>query len=120
MVLDPQTMALPPGLHLFERDWLSSNGVLLVDRESATLIDSGYVKHAAMTEALVARVLGPRSLDRVINTHLHSDHCGGNARLRNAWGCQIVVPQASVATPLSRMLAWCQGPPLDWVAWVGR
>ena len=97
MAADLETLALPPGLHLFERDWLSSNGVLFVDRDSATLVDSGYVKHAAMTEALVANVLGPRMLDRVINTHLHSDHCGGNARLRSVWGCQIVVPQASVA-----------------------
>jgi len=89
--------ALPAGMHLFERDWLSSNGVLLVDDDSATLIDTGYVKHAAMTQALVSSTLGSRTLDRVINTHLHSDHCGGNALLRRTWGCQIVVPKASVA-----------------------
>ena len=92
-----ERLALPPGMHLFERDWLSSNGVLLVDRDSATLIDTGYVKHAALTQALVSNTLGSRALDRVINTHLHSDHCGGNALLRRTWGCQIVVPRASVA-----------------------
>jgi len=92
-----ERLALPPGMHLFERDWLSSNGVLLVDQDSATLIDTGYVKHAALTQALVSDALGSRTLDRVINTHLHSDHCGGNALLRRTWGCQIVVPQASVA-----------------------
>jgi glyoxylase-like metal-dependent hydrolase (beta-lactamase superfamily II) len=83
-------------MHLFERDWLSSNGVLLVDQDSATLIDTGYVKHAALTQALVSDALGSRTLDRVINTHLHSDHCGGNALLRRTWGCQIVVPRASI------------------------
>jgi glyoxylase-like metal-dependent hydrolase (beta-lactamase superfamily II) len=92
-----ERLALPPGMHLFERDWLSSNGVLIVDRDSATLIDTGYVKHAALTQALVANTLGSRALDRVINTHLHSDHCGGNALLRRTWGCQIVVPRASIA-----------------------
>lgn len=92
-----ERLALPSGMHLFERDWLSSNGVLLVDPDSATLIDTGYVKHAALTRALVSNTLGPRPLDRVINTHLHSDHCGGNALLRRTWGCQIVVPRASVA-----------------------
>ena len=92
-----ERLALPPGMHLFERDWLSSNGILLVDRDSATLIDTGYVKHAALTQALVSNTLGSRALDRVINTHLHSDHCGGNALLRRTWGCQIVVPRASVA-----------------------
>lgn len=90
-------LALPPGMHLFERDWLSSNGVLLIDQDNATLIDTGYVKHAALTQALVSNVLGSRALDRVINTHLHSDHCGANALLRRTWGCQIVVPRASVA-----------------------
>ena len=88
--------ALPKGMHLFERDWLSSNGVLFVDSDCATLIDTGYVKHAALTRALVSNTLGSRALDRVINTHLHSDHCGGNALLRRTWGCQIVVPRASV------------------------
>ena len=86
-----------PGLHVFERDWLSSNCVLFEDAESATLIDSGYLKHAQITAALVARTLGGRPLDRLINTHLHSDHCGGNARLHELWQCQIVVPQSSLA-----------------------
>jgi len=97
MVALHERLVLPSGMHLFERDWLSANGVLFVDTDSATLIDTGYLKHAALTQALVSNTLGPRPLDRVINTHLHSDHCGGNALLRRTWGCQIVVPRASVA-----------------------
>lgn len=83
---------LPPGLHLFERGWLSSNNVLAVGREQTTLIDTGYHAHADQTVALVAKVLGTRPLDVIINTHLHSDHCGGNAALVERYGPEVVVP----------------------------
>lgn len=73
---------LPPGLHVFERGWLSANNVLLLDAHSATLVDSGYVTHQAQTLALVQHALQGRTLDHLANTHLHSDHCGGNQALQ--------------------------------------
>ena len=43
--------------------------------------------------ALVAACLGGRPLDRVLNTHLHSDHCGGNAALQATWpGVHTAIP----------------------------
>jgi glyoxylase-like metal-dependent hydrolase (beta-lactamase superfamily II) len=74
--------ALPPGVHVFERGWLSANNVLLLDAHSATLVDSGYVTHQAQTLALVQHALQGRTLDLLANTHLHSDHCGGNQALQ--------------------------------------
>ena len=71
-----------PGLLVFERGWLSANNILLTDDFSATLIDSGYVTHQAQTLALVQNTLKDRPLDRLVNTHLHSDHCGGNYQLQ--------------------------------------
>ena len=71
-----------PGLHVLERGWLSANNILLTDPDSATLIDSGYVTHQAQTLALVQNALNGRKLDRLVNTHLHSDHCGGNHLLQ--------------------------------------
>jgi glyoxylase-like metal-dependent hydrolase (beta-lactamase superfamily II) len=71
-----------PGLQFFERGWLSANNILLTDSESATLIDSGYVSHQDQTVLLIAHALNGRPLDRLVNTHLHSDHCGGNAILQ--------------------------------------
>jgi glyoxylase-like metal-dependent hydrolase (beta-lactamase superfamily II) len=50
------------------------------------------VTHAPQTLALVRHALGERSLDRIVNTHLHSDHCGGNALLREAFGSRIAIP----------------------------
>lgn len=73
---------LPPGVRVFERGWLSANNVLLLDADNATLVDSGYVTHQAQTLALVAQGLQGRTLDQLANTHLHSDHCGGNQALQ--------------------------------------
>ncbi len=88
--------APPQDLALFERGWLSSNNILLhgsSDGEHATLIDSGHVSHAAQTIALVRQALRPgQTLARVVNTHLHSDHCGGNAALVRAFGARTVIP----------------------------
>jgi glyoxylase-like metal-dependent hydrolase (beta-lactamase superfamily II) len=88
-------IALPPSMQVFERGWLSSNNVLF-DDDGATLVDTGHATHAEQTLALVARALGRLPLARVINTHLHSDHCGGNALLARATGCTIVVPAGVV------------------------
>ena len=76
-----QTLIIP-GLQVFERGWLSANNILLTDAHSATLIDSGYVTHDSQTLMLVQSALNGRTLDQLLNTHLHSDHCGGNAILQ--------------------------------------
>ncbi|MDO9402431.1 MAG: MBL fold metallo-hydrolase [Polaromonas sp.] len=76
------TPPLPEGIQVFERGWLSANNILFTGADTATLIDSGYCTHAAQTLALVDTALQGRQLNRLINTHLHSDHCGGNAALQ--------------------------------------
>ncbi len=73
---------LPSGVFFFERGWLSANNVLCVGASGATLIDSGYCTHSSQTVALVERALGSLPLLQLLNTHLHSDHCGGNAALQ--------------------------------------
>ena len=55
---------LPPGIEVIERGWLSANNVLLFDGNEATLVDSGYVSHAAQTVALVGGALAGRRLAR--------------------------------------------------------
>jgi glyoxylase-like metal-dependent hydrolase (beta-lactamase superfamily II) len=86
--------ALPPTMRVFERGWLSSNNVLFTGPGDTALIDSGYLIHAAQTLALVERALDGRPLARLINTHLHSDHCGGNAALQARYGCRTSIPSA--------------------------
>lgn len=77
--------SLPPGVTVFERGWLSSNNVFFEGRSGFALVDSGYCTHAQQTIALVRRLLRGRALDLLLNTHLHSDHCGGNAALQAAF-----------------------------------
>jgi glyoxylase-like metal-dependent hydrolase (beta-lactamase superfamily II) len=73
---------LPAGIMVLERGWLSSNNIVFTGGYRTALVDSGYSTHAAQTVALVRGVLRDRPLDRLVNTHLHSDHCGGNAALQ--------------------------------------
>ncbi len=89
---------LPDSLLVLERGWLSSNNVLCIEDEEAALVDSGYVTHAAQTLALVEKALDGRRLTRLINTHSHSDHIGGNAALKHATGCRVLVPAGMAAT----------------------
>ena len=86
------------GLQVFERGWLSANTVLFAGRggDESVLVDSGYCSHAAQTVGLMKQALGGLRLDRIVNTHLHSDHCGGNAALQSAYGCAVDVPAGEV------------------------
>lgn len=84
---------LPAGLHVFERGWLSANNILFTDGAESLMVDSGYCTHAAQTLSLVESVLGDRPLDILVNTHLHSDHCGGNAALQARYpALQTLIP----------------------------
>ena len=85
----------PPQLHVFVRDWLSANNILLRSRDGHVLIDSGYVRHAPLTLALLAspQGIGDEPLARLVNTHCHSDHMGGNAAIKARYGCPIALPE---------------------------
>lgn len=79
-------------MKVLERGWLSANNIVFEDAQGCTVVDTGYHSHAAQTLAMVDAALGGRRLDRIINTHLHSDHCGGNAALYAQYGCDILIP----------------------------
>jgi glyoxylase-like metal-dependent hydrolase (beta-lactamase superfamily II) len=94
---------LPSTLRFIERDWLSANHIIGFDPESdtATVVDTGYHKHRELTSKLIEAAIGNRKLTRIVNTHLHSDHCGGNALLQSKHKCEILVPEPSWQDALS-------------------
>jgi len=87
------TQLLPAGVAVFERGWLSSNNVMFAGGARTAIVDTGYVAHAPQTLALVANALEGRELDLIVNTHLHSDHCGGNAALQAVYSAvETLIP----------------------------
>lgn len=89
------------GVTILERGWLSANNVLMRGEGPTALVDSGYSSHAPQTVALVRDALGGRPLDLLLNTHLHSDHCGGNTALQAEFpACRTLIPpgQADAVT----------------------
>ena len=87
----PQAV-LPKGMHVLERGWLSSNNVLFEEGGELSVVDTGFVTHSRQTAALIDHAGGGRALARIINTHLHSDHAGGNARLARDRVASILIP----------------------------
>ena len=98
-------LARLPDLRVLERGWLSANSVVFLAgnrleapvRDGAVVVDTGYVSNAAQTVELLRDTLGSRSLAAILNTHLHSDHCGGNAAVQAAWACPILIPPGEAA-----------------------
>lgn len=99
--MDPAALATRAGLTVLERGWLSSNNVLIHPRgreggtakdDGAWLVDTGHVRHAEQTLALVRHALQGQRLAGIANTHLHSDHCGGNATLQRAFAAPLAIP----------------------------
>jgi glyoxylase-like metal-dependent hydrolase (beta-lactamase superfamily II) len=88
-------MVLPDSVRFIERDWLSANHIVLLDHDTATVVDTGYDKHKQLTCLLIEASLQGRKLNRIVNTHLHSDHCGANSILQAKHECEIVIPEAS-------------------------
>lgn len=76
---------LPRGLHFFERGWLSSNSLLIRDSEHAVVFDTGYMSHAPQLQQLIQAQIGVQPIDLIVNSHLHSDHCGGNHWLQSIY-----------------------------------
>ncbi len=86
-------IALPGGVQVGVRDWLSANHIFLQGDTGNIIIDTGYVTHAATTRAYVESAFGELKLDLIVNTHQHSDHMGCNAYLQRWTGAPIAIPE---------------------------
>lgn len=65
----------------------------LIDASGVAVVDSQFPDTAALLVAgLNERSMG-RGVDRLINTHHHGDHTGGNLEVKKATGCKIAGPK---------------------------
>jgi len=101
-------MTLPTSVRVIVRGWLNCNQVVLRERGENLLVDSGYCTHREQTIELVARELEGEPLERLVNTHCHSDHMGGNAAIASAYGCRVTIPEGEVkhVVPWTPQSAW--------------
>jgi len=90
-------MKLPESIQVIERGWLSANNIVLHEGAEAIVVDSGYGAHVPQTLALLERVLAGKKLARLVNTHCHSDHMGGNAAIQAKYGCRTSIPEGEAA-----------------------
>ncbi|HET9577876.1 MAG TPA: MBL fold metallo-hydrolase [Usitatibacter sp.] len=90
--------SLPPSIRVIVRGWLNCNQVVLRAPGDNVLVDSGYCTHREETLELIAGSLGlaGEPLERLVNTHCHSDHMGGNAAVASAHGCRVTIPEGEV------------------------
>ena len=90
-------MKLPESIQVIERGWLSSNNVVLHARTEGVVVDSGYGAHVPQTLALLEHALQGKTLARLVNTHCHSDHMGGNAAIQKKFSCRTSIPEGEAA-----------------------
>jgi len=74
-----------------ERGYL--NGNHFVYRSAAPeLVDTGYLRDFAETAAAIADLgVDLRRVRRIVATHTHCDHVGGNRRIQELSGCEIAL-----------------------------
>jgi glyoxylase-like metal-dependent hydrolase (beta-lactamase superfamily II) len=103
-------LPLAPSIRVIERGWLNCNQVVMIAPGDNILVDSGYCTHREETLELLAsrQGLDRQPLERLINTHCHSDHMGGNAAVVSAYGCRITIPagEAKNVEPWTPQSAW--------------
>jgi hydroxyacylglutathione hydrolase len=80
---------LPAWLRFLRPGFPSAN-LILATEGARVLVDAGYGSDAdRLLGALAGAGVAPGDLELVVNTHSHSDHVGGNARLQGHHGVSI-------------------------------
>jgi len=101
---------LPSSVRVVVRGWLNCNQVVLRAPGANLLVDSGYCTHAGETVRKVSEALGGEALARLVNTHCHSDHMGGNAAIARRFGCRVTIPEGEVkhVVPWTPQSVWME------------
>jgi glyoxylase-like metal-dependent hydrolase (beta-lactamase superfamily II) len=90
--------SLPSTIRPIVRGWLNCNQIVMLAPRDNVVVDSGYCTHRERTLELLASGdgLDGQPLERLVNTHCHSDHMGGNSAIAGAYGCRVTIPEGEV------------------------
>jgi hydroxyacylglutathione hydrolase len=87
----PTPAEVLPGFYFFQRGYLNANH-FAYRSTGPVLIDTGYSGDWEITEAMLARIgLDLDRTARIITTHTHCDHIGGNHFIQLRSGCAIAL-----------------------------
>lgn len=78
-------------LFFVQRGWLNANHFVFNGTEKL-LVDTGYIGDFEETRGFIEDLgvdLG--EVDRIVSTHSHCDHIGGNRRIQDLSGCKIAM-----------------------------
>ncbi|MDD5728841.1 MAG: MBL fold metallo-hydrolase [Victivallales bacterium] len=92
-------MEIHPGIHLLQYPCGTSwSGMILIIRKRIVLIDTAFEPAVAslLYPYLEKLRLQPENIDLIINTHVHGDHIGGNAKLQTETGAKLAVHETGV------------------------
>ncbi len=83
---------LPVEITFIERGWLNANNVLINANGAPAIVDTGHLACVDETVSLIrAQGIEPEQLGQIAITHSHSDHHGGNRRLKAISGAPIAM-----------------------------
>lgn len=79
---------------IFIQGTFPSANIVLIKDEHPTLIDSGFGSDIESTKANLEKTgIAPSEIKRIINTHYHSDHVGGNHFFQTNYHVEIMAQE---------------------------
>ncbi|NLE55089.1 MAG: MBL fold metallo-hydrolase [Lentisphaerae bacterium] len=93
-------MEICPGIHLMKYPCGTAwTGMVLIVRRRVVLIDTAFAPAIDSLLYPYLETLGLKAadIDVIINTHVHGDHIGGNARLQAEAGAELAVHELGAA-----------------------
>jgi len=85
-------MKIQDGVYWYKEKGMFDANTYVIEDELTVLIDPGLEKHLALRLKEMQRDgIDPKDVDLITVTHLHPDHCGATATLKEVSGAQVAL-----------------------------